>query len=166
VDQWLNRSRELERDAFEFEFDVAISYAGADRQVASDVSTVLEKAGYRAFYDLDQQHRMLGEELAEYLYDVYFRRSRYAIVVVSAEFLRSKWANWEWRAVLARLQSQREAYVLPYLLNEVLPPGLSPNIGYVSLAQCRPVEFADLVVRKLRARRLPEQRRYDDQPLS
>lgn len=151
VDQWLNRCRELESEAFEF--DVAISFAGADRQVASDISTVLSKAGYRVFYDLDQQHRLLGEDLTEYLYDMYFRRSRYAIVVVSAEFLRSKWAgNWEWRAVLARLQSQREAYVLPYLLDEVLPPGLSPSIGYVSVEQRRPVEFADIVVRKLRTR--------------
>jgi hypothetical protein len=151
VEEWLNRCRELESNAFEF--DVAISFAGADREVASDINAVLSRAGYRVFYDLDQQHRLLGEDLTEYLYDLYFRRSRYAIVVVSADFLRSIWAgNWEWRAVLARLQSQREPYVLPYLIEDVSLPGLSPTIGYVSWKQFRPVEFADLVVRKLRIR--------------
>jgi hypothetical protein len=136
-----------------FEFDVVISFAGADRAVASEINTVLTTAGYRVFYDLEQQHRLLGEDLAEYLHDLYLRRSRYAIVVVSVNFLRSKWAgNWEWRAMLARMQSQREPYVLPYLIDEVRLPGLNPTIGFVSLERFRPREFAQLVVRKLRTR--------------
>ena len=130
-----------------------ISFAGADRVVASEIYAVLTMAGYRVFYDLEQQHRLLGEDLAEYLHDLYLRRSRYAIVVVSDNFLRSNWAgNWEWRAMLARMQSQREPYVLPYLIDEVRLPGLNPTIGFVSVERFRPREFAELVVRKLRTR--------------
>src|SRR5882757_3294033 len=150
VDDWLNRCRDLQSDAFEF--DVAVSFAGADRKVAREISAVIGGAGYQVFYDTDQQHMLLGEDLAQYLHDMYFRRSRYAVVVVSADFVRSKWAgNWEWRAVLARMQSQREPYVLPYVIQDVPVPGLNPTIGYVSMDQCQPGEFGELVVRKLRA---------------
>jgi hypothetical protein len=150
VDDWLNRCRDLQSNAFEF--DVAVSFAGADRKVAREISAVIGDAGYRVFYDTDQQHRLLGEDLAQYLHDMYFRRSRYAVVVLSADFVRSKWAgNWEWRAVLARMQSQREPYVLPYVIEDVELPGLNPTIGYVSMAQCQPGQFGELVVRKLRA---------------
>jgi hypothetical protein len=150
VDQWLDHCRELESNAFEF--DVAISFGGADRDVASEISDVLRKAGYRVFYDLDEQHRLLGEDLAEYLHDMYFRRSRYAIVVLSEHFLRSRWArNWEWRAMLARAQSQREPYVLPYVIEDVNLPGLNPTTGYATLDRFAPAEFARLVVRKLRS---------------
>jgi hypothetical protein len=150
VDDWLNRCRDLQSNAFEF--DVAVSFAGADRKVAREISAVIGDAGYQVFYDTDQQHMLLGEDLAQYLHDMYFRRSRYAVVVVSADFVRSKWAgNWEWRAVLARMQSQREPYVLPYVIEDVAVPGLNPTIGYVSMDQCQPGEFGELVVRKLRA---------------
>lgn len=149
MDQWLNRCRELRSNAFEF--DVAISFAGEDRPVASEINAVLRRAGYRVFYDREQQHHLLGEDLATYLHDMYLRRSHYAIVIVSANFLRSRWAgNWEWPAVLARMQSQREPYVLPYLIDHVRLPGLNPTIGFASLDQFRPREFAQLVVRKLR----------------
>lgn len=151
VDQWFDRCRELQSNAFEF--DVAISFAGADRAVAGEIYAELRGAGYRVFYDQEQQHRMLGEDLAQYLHDVFLRRCRYAVVVVSDSFIRSKWAgNWEWPAMLARMQSQREVYVLPYLIEDVRLPGLNPTIGFVSGDQARPPEFAQIVVRKLRTR--------------
>ena len=151
VDEWFDRCRELASNAFEY--DVAISFAGPDRAVAGEIYTVLTRAGYRVFYDHEQQHRLLGENIAEYLHDTYLWRSRYAIVVVSSNFLRSRWAaNWEWRAMLARMQSQREAYVLPYLIDDARLPGLNPTIGFASRDRFPPREFAQLVVRKLRSR--------------
>lgn len=137
-----------------FEFDIAISFAGADRAVANEIYAVLRAAGCRVFYDLEHEHLLLGEDLAEYLYDVYLRRSRYVVVIVSFNFVNSNWAgNWEWRAVLARMQSQREPYVLPYLIDNVALPGLNPTIGFASFDNFGPREFAQLVVRKLLAQR-------------
>jgi hypothetical protein len=152
VSDWLNRCRDLASGAFEH--DVAISFAGADRTVAESISKIVKQAGYRVFYDRDYQHVLLGEDLATYLQEVYFRKSRFAIVVVSRAFLDSRWAgNWEWRAVLARMQSQHAGYVLPYLLEDVVVPGLNPTIGYVSHRDYAPQDFAALVIRKLRSGR-------------
>jgi hypothetical protein len=136
-----------------YSYDVAISFAGADRAVAEAISRRLKAAGLRVFYDRDYQHVLLGEDLAALLHSTYFTDSRFTVIVVSRDFLESKWAgNWEMKAVLARMQQQQSAYVLPYVMEDVAVPGLSPTLGYVAAADFTADEFADLVVRKFRDR--------------
>lgn len=136
-----------------YTYDVAISFAGADRSVAEAISRRLQAAGLRVFYDRDYQHALLGEDLAALLHHTYFADSKFAVLVVSQEFLNSKWAgNWELKAVLARMQQQHGGYVLPYVMENVSVPGLNPTVGYVAAADFTAVEFADLVVRKFRSR--------------
>lgn len=149
IAEWQERSSALHADSYEF--DVVISFSGVDRSIAERISRVIKLAGYRIFYDRDHQHALLGEDLAQYLQEMYFSKSRYAVAVISRSFMTSKWAgNWEWRAVLARMQSQQESYVLPYLVDDSMPPGMNPTIGYIQAADSTPEEFAQLVVRKLR----------------
>jgi hypothetical protein len=109
----------------------------------------LTAAGLRVFYDREQQHALLGEDLAEVLHATYYSDSRFAVVVVSRAFLASSWAgNWEFKAVLARMRQQHSSYVLPYVVEDVPVPGLSPTIGYAAAADYTEEEFADLVIRK------------------
>jgi hypothetical protein len=132
-------------------FDVVISFGGPDRSVAEAIRDRLVSAGLSVFYDDDFQHQLLGEDLAVLLQDIYFARSRYAITVLSRAFIESEWAgNWEWRAVLARMNKQREGYVLPYFPEMVNIPGLNPTIGYVAADKHTAVEFAEIVIKKIR----------------
>ncbi|MFI7430583.1 TIR domain-containing protein [Micromonospora sp. NPDC049836] len=152
LSDWLQRCRDLETQTYDF--DVAISFSGVDREIAVEISERIKSAGYRVFYDRDYQHVLLGEDLAQYLQDTYFRRSRFVVAVISKAFVASKWAgNWEWKAVLARMQAQKGAYLLPYIVENVELFGLNPTLGYVDGAQFNPEQFADLVVRKLRTGR-------------
>lgn len=133
-------------------FDVVISFGGPDRAVAQEIRDCLVGAGLRVFFDTDFRHDLLGEDLAILLQDIYFQRSRFAVSILSRSFLHSEWAgNWEWKAVLARMNRQREGYLLPYFLEHVEVPGLNPTIGYLSADQVSPQEFAAVVVRKVRA---------------
>jgi len=145
------RYRQLSSESYVY--DVAISFAGADRAVAERIARRLKAAGLRVFYDRDQQHFLLGEDLAALLHTTYYSDSRFAVVVISRAFLESKWAgNWELRAVLARMQEQHSGYALPYVMEDVSVPGLSPTLGYVAAAHFSAEEFADMVVRKFRGR--------------
>ena len=145
------RARHRQLSAESYVYDVAISFAGADRPVAERIAHRLKAAGLRVFYDRDQQHILLGEDLAELLHNTYFADSRFAVTVISKAFLASKWAgNWEFKAVLARMQKQHGGYALPYVMEDVPVPGLSPTLGYVAAANFTAEEFADLVVRKFR----------------
>lgn len=145
------RYRQLSKDGYVY--DVAISFAGADRPVAEHIARRLKAAGLRVFYDRDEQHLLLGEDLAALLHNTYYADSRFAVVVISRAFLASKWAgNWELKAVLARMQQQHSGYVLPYVMEDVPVPGLSPTLGYVAAIDFTAEEFAELVVRKFRGR--------------
>jgi TIR domain len=145
-----DRARSLSTESYKY--DVAISFAGADRQTAVQICDRLKDAGLRVFYDRDYQHTLLGEDLTQHLQSTYLEDSRFAIVLVSRAFVASDWAgNWEWRAVLARMQRQRGGYVLPYIMEDVTLPGLNPTLGYVDARDYSPVEFAELVIRKIRS---------------
>lgn len=131
-------------------FDIVISFGGPDRAVAQEIRDHLVAAGLRVFFDTDFRHDLLGEDLAVTLQDIYFRRSRFAVAILSRSFMDSKWAgNWEWKAVLARMNTQRQGYLLPYFLEPLEVPGLNPTIGYLSSDHVTPREFAEIVTRKL-----------------
>lgn len=145
------RARVSRLETEEFDFDVVVSFAGRDRLVAERVVDILKSSGLRVFYDRDYQHRLLGEELSEILHRTYFSMSRYAVVILSKAFIDSRWAgNWEWKAVLARMQQEKRGYVLPYFVEDVVVPGLNPTLGFISSTDYSPEQFARLVVRKLR----------------
>lgn len=55
-------------------------------------------------------------------------------------------------AVLARMQEQHSGYALPYVMEDVSVPGLSPTLGHVAAVDFTAEEFADMVVRKFRGR--------------
>jgi hypothetical protein len=148
ADQFRDRARALARA--EYEYDVVISFGGPDRALAEQISQRLKVAGMRVFYDKDHQHTLLGEDVAAHLHSTYFTKSRFAVVLLSPAFLASTWAgNWEWHAVLARMQQQRGGYVLPYIVEDVVMPGLSPSIGYARASEYSVEQFCDLVVRKI-----------------
>lgn len=150
VPEWLARVEEIRTGSHDF--DVAISVAGPDRHVAEEIRTRLAEAGLRVFYDRDHEHALLGENLTEALHPVFFKRSRFAVAVLSAAFTASDFSgNLEWRAIQARMTRQRHAYVLLYMLEPVHVPGLNPDVAYVSAERCTPAQFADLVIRKLRS---------------
>jgi len=148
AEQFTDRADSLSKA--EFEYDVVISFGGRDRKLAQEISQGLKAAGLRVFYDKDHQHALLGEDLAAYLHSTYFTKSRFAVALLSRAFLASKWAgNWEWHAVLARMQQQQGGYVLPYVVEDVVVPGLSPSIGYARASEYSVDQFCDLVVRKV-----------------
>lgn len=147
---WLKRRTQVCAKRKRYSYDVALSFAGAERAVALRISRVLQEYGLVVFYDFDFRHRLLGEDLTISLQEMYFNKSRYAIAVLSRAFVRSRWAgNWEWRSILARMQRQKSAYLLPYFWEKVSVAGLKPTIAFMSRAQFSPEAFAMTVVRKV-----------------
>ncbi|MGH3907735.1 MAG: TIR domain-containing protein [Pseudonocardiaceae bacterium] len=135
-------------------FDVGICFSSRQRDAAAKIRQTLRDGGLTVFYDEDYQHELLGADLNVYLHDMYFHRCRYAIAILSEDFVRSKWSgSLEWRAILTRLQEARGNFLLPYYVDEVEVPGLSSSIGYLRSRTHTPEEFADVVLRKILSQR-------------
>lgn len=140
----------------EFDFDVALSYAGEDRVYVETLATRLGERGVRAFYDQDRLAEMWGEDLYTYLDRVYRERARYAIVFISHHYVEKVWTNHERRSAQARALQQQAPYVLPVRLDDTELPGLPPTVGYVDLRMIGIAELAEMVVAKVAAS-APEQ---------
>jgi len=135
------------------EFDLAISFAGEDRQLARKLAKRLQADGLLVFYDDDQQAELLGEHLLEYLISVYKERASYCVVLISAAYVRKRWTRHEWRAAQERAFEQQEAaYILPVRLDDAALPGLLSTIGHISVPPKTVSEAAQIIHQKVASR--------------
>ncbi len=130
-------------------WDVALSFAGAQRDYVEQVAGVLKARGVRCFYDADRQVRLWGTHLAEELPRIYARESAVVVVFVSADYAGGDWTRLERRAAFSRAVHEAGVYVLPARFDDSELPGLLGDVVAVDLRDCTPGQFADLVVAKL-----------------
>ena len=83
-------------------WDVALSFAGAQRDYVGRVAAALKARGVRCFYDADEQVRLWGTNLAEELSAIYAEQAVVVVVFISAEYATRDWTQLERRAALAR----------------------------------------------------------------
>ncbi len=131
------------------QWDVALSFAGAQRPYVEQVASALKARGVRCFYDADEQVRLWGTHLAEELPQIYARESAAVVVFISADYAGRDWTRLERRAAFSRAVIEAGVYVLPARFDDSELPGLLPDVVAVDLRRYIPEQFADLVVAKL-----------------
>ena len=83
-------------------WDVALSFAGAQRPYVEQVARALQERGMRCFYDADEQIELWGKDLAEELPAIYTEQAAAVVVFVSSEYAARDWTRLERRAALNR----------------------------------------------------------------
>src|SRR5216684_1546090 len=132
-------------------WDVALSFAGAQRDYVEQVARALQARGVRCFYDADEQIDLWGKYLAEELPVIYGEQAAAVVVFVSAEYAARDWSRLERRAALNRAVRERREYVLPARFDDTPLPGLLSDMVAVDLHGWEPQEFADMIAAKLAA---------------
>src|SRR6266568_7885574 len=133
----------------EWRWDVALSFAGAQRDYVGQVAEALRARGVRCFYDADEQIELWGRYLAEELPRIYARESAAVVVFISADYAGRDWTRLERRAAFSRAVAEAGVYVLPARFDDSELPGLLPDVVTIDLRRYTPAQFADLVVEKL-----------------
>ena len=91
-------------------FDIFISYASEDREVAEALDKALSARGYSVWRDRGQL--TLGDSLTTKINEG-LAASRFGIVILSAAFLRKNWPQAELNALQARAISAGQKVILP-----------------------------------------------------
>jgi hypothetical protein len=104
-------------------WDVALSFAGAQRDYVEQVAQALQARGVSCFYDADEQIDLWGKYLAEELPAIYGEQAGAVVVFISAEYAARDWTRLERRAALARAVRERREYVLPARFDDTALPG-------------------------------------------
>ena len=138
-------------DGQNWQWDVVLSFAGAQRGYAEQVAVALKARGVRCFYDADEQIDLWGKYLAEELPAIYGERAAAVVVFISAEYAARDWTRLERPAALARAVHEPREYVLPARFDDTPLAGLLPDVVSIDLRRYTPAEFAGLVAGKLAA---------------
>jgi hypothetical protein len=134
-------------------YDFALSFAGSDRPVAEAIFEALQERELECFYDRNEQHRILAEDIEQYLLPIYQSEARFVIALLGPDYPKRIWTRFEAEAFRERLP---EGAVIPIWFTTA-PVGMfdeSSRIGGYTLdpggdmiAQVN--EIVDLCVRKL-----------------
>lgn len=80
---------------FESKFDFALSFAGEDRDLAEAIFNSLNAREISVFYDRNEQHRILANDVEEYLAPIYRSESRFVVPLLSNNYPRKIWTKFE-----------------------------------------------------------------------
>ena len=145
----------------ELRWDVAISFAGDDREIARKVFKRLRAHGLTVYFDEKARAETVGQDLFERLQKIYLRQARCCVAIISKHYLTGRWPRFELTAALERLLEDA-GYLLPIRLDDTSVPGLPDSIGYASLADLDDV--VELAGRRARTERKAEPAEHRDRP--
>jgi hypothetical protein len=80
---------------FQGRYDFALSFAGADRDIAEGLYNRLTDNEIAVFYDKNEQHRILAANVEDYLAPIYRSEAQYVIVLLGAEYPKRIWTKFE-----------------------------------------------------------------------
>lgn len=133
----------------DFDFDVALSFAGEDRDYVEQVAESLDMKGVSYFYDKYEEAELWGKDLYTHLDEVYRHRARYCVMFISEAYGRKLWTNHERESAQARAFKENEEYILPARFDDTEIPGIRTTTGYIDLRGRSPKSFADLICQKV-----------------
>ena len=132
-----------------YEYDVALSFAGENRDCASALADVLKKLGVKVFYDEYERSTLWGKNLYTYLSDIYQNKARYRVMLLSQHYAAKLWTNHEREAAQARAFSENEEYILPVRLDDTKIPGIPSTVAYLSWPPETAETIANAIMEKL-----------------
>jgi hypothetical protein len=122
----------------ELDYDVALSFAGEDREYVDEVASYLKNQGVPVFYDQYEKANLWGKNLYDHLAEIYSARSKYVVMFISKHYAEKVWPNHERKSAQAKALRQETEFILPARVDDTEIPGLPPTIGYIDLSTPNP----------------------------
>lgn len=142
---------------FPSRYDFALSFAGPDRSVAEELFHCLEEREFETFYDHNEQHRILAEDVEDYLRPIYQSDAEYVVVLLGPDYPKRVWTRFESQQFKDRFKS---GAVVPVWYSNAIPGVFdeSSRFGGFTLDSAGDIrgqvqEIADLLSRKIQEKR-------------
>ena len=131
-----------------YKYDVAISFAGSDRELARVIVSIAEANGLRVF--LDEQHlwESWGKNLNEYLGEIYDHQSQFCLILISKDYCEKAYTNLERRRVLDRALESGVEYILPVRVDDSWLEGLPRSTAYLDLRTMTSIQVGELLIQR------------------
>jgi hypothetical protein len=131
------------------DYDVALSFAGEDREYVEKVAEALKEKGVRTFYDRYEQASLWGNDLYGALDEVYRIKAHLCLMFISKHYVSKVWTSHERKSAQARALTEESEYILPIRFDESEVPGLRPTVSYLLARDWTAFDLAEAVTQKL-----------------
>jgi hypothetical protein len=118
-------------DYFGSRYDFALSFAGSDREVAKKVHDALTEREVSTFYDENEQHRIISQNVEDYLAPIYRSEANYVVVFQSPGYPARIWTKFESDAFRERFGRNE---VIPIRFTTVAPGFFTEDAKYGGVA--------------------------------
>lgn len=136
-------------DIKNFDYQIALSFAGENRDYVEEVAHLLKAYGVKVFYDRFEEANLWGKNLFEYLQTVYKEKAKYTVMFASEAYAKKVWTNHERRSMQERALLESQEYILPARFDETEIPGLHSTISYLDLRDKSPFDLVKLILEKI-----------------
>ena len=131
------------------DYDIVISFAGEDREVAEAIASNLVVEGINVFYDEYEQANLWGKDLYVHLTKIYRDESKFCLMIISESYAEKQWTNHERKAAQARAFQENSEYILPLRLDDAEIDGVLGTNGYIDYRQVPLEGVIDLLADKI-----------------
>lgn len=132
-----------------YKYDVAISFAGEQREYVEKLAGRLRQCGLKVFYDNWNSTELWGEDLTRYLSRVYSEDALFTLPVFSKQYNEKLWPRFEFEHMQEREYSEG-AYILPISFDGSFPDHWPKTRGFISANSYTIDEIAIIVREKVR----------------
>lgn len=134
-----------------FTWDVAISFAGEDRDVAKKFRDVCKNRGIEVFYDFDEQAKLWGKDLSKVLTEVYRNEALFMVILISENYPEKDWTNFEFVNGKDAAKDRTLEYLLPARLDDTHIVGLKETVGMIDLRKQSMENLVEVLAEKIEA---------------
>lgn len=133
----------------QFDYDVALSYAGEDREYAASLANILKSHNVKVFFDLYEKPYLWGKDLYIHLSDLYQNKARYCVIFLSKHYVKKLWSKHGLKAAQVRALNENKEYILPIRLDTSEIPDILSTIAYLNWHEVTPESVAEALLEKL-----------------
>ena len=112
-------------------YQVALSFAGEQREYVEEVARRLQARGVSVFYDGFEATELSGKNGAEAFHEAFAHRAAYVVMFISSAYVTEAWPTHERRSAIGRMIQEDGEYVLPVRFDDTPVPGLPDDVIYL-----------------------------------
>ena len=130
-------------------YQVALSFAGEQRDYVEEVARHLQSCSIAVFYDGFETVRLWGRSGAEVFSEAFAQQSAYVVMFISDAYVSKAWPIHERRSALSRMILEQREYILPVRFDGTEVPGLPGDIIYLCASEHTPAQLSARIADKL-----------------
>jgi hypothetical protein len=125
--------------------DFAISYAGEQSDIATEIDRRLTELGFFVFFAERSRLNLAGQD-GESLFLSIFSEAKQVIVLISEEYKQKEWTRYEWDVIRKRENINR---FIPVRIDDTMILGLPSNVLYLEFTGGNYANIVDAAVSRL-----------------